>query len=98
MGDFVAKDGVVNGKARATSLVPRRYFSSVVYQVGECGRRGTSQSGGIQILVAQSSFIKAVLREEGDTGVAFGEGPRVEFGFGGEAVLRLGSNVLEGDD
>ena len=49
-------------------------------------------------MVAQNSFIEAVLREEGDTGVALGEGLRVEFGFGGEAVLGLRTNVLEGDN
>ena len=98
MGDFVAKDGVVNGKARATGLVPGRCFSSVVYQVGICGRGGMPHSGCKKILVVQGSFIETVLREKRDAGIALGERLRIESSFGGEAVLGLRTNVLECDN
>ena len=48
--------------------------------------------------MVQDSFIEAVLREKRDTGAALGEGLGVESSFGGEGVLRLWTNVLEGDD
>ena len=95
MGDFVAQNGVVGGEASSPSLVPGSRFSGVVGKIREGRRRGASHSGCIEVLVAQGSFIRTMFKEKGDAGVTLGEGPGIEFGFGGETLLGLGANILE---
>ena len=85
MGCLMGQEGVVDGESSASSLVPSSIFSGVVGEVGVGRRRSPSNSSRKEIIRKESSLIETGFSIEGDTGVAFGEGPGIEPGSGGGA-------------
>ena len=85
----------MDGEAGASSLVPGGSFSDVVAEVSVGRRTSSSKSRGEEVLGFKGSLVEAVLRVEGDAGVAPEGRLGVEPGPGGGAELGLGTDVLE---
>ena len=98
MGCFMGQEGVVDGESSASSLVPSRSFSCVVREVGVDRRRSPSNPSRKEISRKESLLTETGFSIKGDTGVAFGKGSGIKPGSGGGAELRLGTNVLEGNN